>query len=329
MKRAFKGFAILTLLVLTSSLTGFFVTPLEEGQGSYFYLVNEEIIAQVLNQMSLYRSQGLITQLDSDMGDTLQRTGSYYTLLNILGASRDDLNRPLSQGYNEDLKALTHQRGIYRRSNDPSYWGFDPENCSRDQIFAAQAAIVAFKDFKRGRELFAEFMRRGFLNQNSRPNWAYPWQEDYSWKIPDIPTPSQLSLLLRGLGNKAVYPLVFILDAFIIVDIQLFRKLDSRELWDYDIKQFPALLSANTYLPTIWSKWGLQLYLRDKQDVIARIQNYNLKKYNGIKPLADLYMITLEKLDDSSFQSEISNDGKRGPASKTKITLHEWDAEDK
>ncbi len=60
---------------------------------------------------------------------------------------------------------------------------------------------------------------------------------------PNIPTPSQLSLLLRGLGNRLVYPLVFLLDAFIIADIQIFRRLDQRQLWDYDVKILPALVA--------------------------------------------------------------------------------------
>lgn len=294
----------LTLIVwLLLTLGGAWIDQLDETHNGYFYLSHQKNIETILNEMREYRHNGLISQLDKDMGDTLQRTGSYYTLLHFLGAETDDMGRRLTEGYNEDLKQLTARDGVYRRSNDPDYWGFDPSNCSRDQVFAVQAAIVTYQDFDRGRSLFGQFIRRGFLNQNVRRNWSYPWQRSYSWKVPDIPTPSQLSLLLRGLGNRLVYPIVFFLDAFMIADIHIFRRLDKRELWDFDIKILPSLIASNSYLPTIWSRWALKLYLKDRQDIIQRIQNYNKDEFNGIRPLADLYDLALDKMNDQFVAS--------------------------
>lgn len=294
----FKLLKVTLLFWLLFTLSGAWIDRLDNFHNGYFYLSHQNKIENILQRMSSYRHNGLISQLDKDMGDTLQRTGSYYTLLNFLGAEKDDLGRPLAEGYEEDMKQLTTSDGIYRRSNDPEYWGFNPNNCSRDQIFAAQAAIVTFRDFDRGRSLFKKFFTRGFLNQNVRHNWAYPWEKSYSWKIPDIPTPSQLSLLLRGLGNRLVYPLVFLLDAFIIADIQFFRRLDKRQLWDYDVKALPSLIAANSYLPTLWSRWGLSLYLRERNDIAQRVHYYNQDQFNGIKPLADLYDLSLAKMND-------------------------------
>lgn len=272
-------------------------TDQNQDRRSDFFLLNKESdIQKTLQEISTYRNLGLISQLDKDMGDTLQRTGSYYTLLYFLGVDRDDLHRRLDLGFNQDMNALTFKDGIYRRSNDPDYWGYDFRNCSRDQIFAAQSAIVTFRDFKRGRSLFYEFFKRGFVNQNSHSNWLYPWDADFSWKIPDIPTPSQLSLLVRGIGSPYLYPIIFVLDAFIIIDIKFFRSYSSRELWDYDIKQIPGLIAANSYLPTIWSRWGLNIYMQQRQDIDMRVKYYNQDKFNGIKPLANLYGLALEKL---------------------------------
>ena len=283
---------------LLFTLAGAWIDRLDNFHNGYFYLVHQSDIDTILQKMTDYRSNGLISQLDKDMGDTLQRTGSYYTLLKFIGALEDDLGRPLDQGYQDDMKQLTTVAGIYRRSNDPDYWGFDPSNCSRDQVFAAQAAIVTYRDFERGQSLFGQFLKRGFLNQNVRHNWTYPWEESYVWKMPDIPTPSQLSLLVRGLGNRLAYPIIFVLDAFLIADIQFFRKLDERQLWDYDIKLLPALIAANSYLPTIWSRWALKLYLQDRSDVLQRIQYYNQDRFNGIQPMAELYDLALAKMTD-------------------------------
>lgn len=291
----------------------------QDRRPDFFLLNKESEIQKILQEMSFYRNLGLISQLDKDMGDTLQRTGSYYTLLYFLGADRDDLNRKIEVGFNQDMNALTFKDGIYRRSNDPDYWGYDFRNCSRDQLYAAQSAIVTFRDFKRGRNLFYEFFKRGFLNQNIYNNWEYPWEPQFSWKLPDIPTPSQLSLLLRGIGSPFLYPAIFVLDAFILIDIKFFRSYNARELWDYDIKQIPGLIAANSYLPTIWSRWGLNIYMQERADIAKRVEYYNLEKFNGIKPLANLYGLALEKLasfDDSAgsknkvsqrFESELSN----------------------
>lgn len=302
----FRRLKVTLIAWLLFTLVGAWIDRLDDFHNGYFYLQNKSNIEWILQDMSAYRHKGLISQLDKDMGDTLQRTGSFYTLLHFLGAPTDDLGRPTEQGYHEDMKQLTSASGVYRRSNDPVYWGFDPANCSRDQIFAAQSAIVTYRDFDRGQILFGEFLKRGFLNQNVRHNWSYPWEESYVWKVPDLPTPSQLSLLMRGLGNRLVYPIVFVLDAFIIADVHIFRRLDKRQLWDYDIKMLPALIAANSYLPTIWSRWALMLYLRDRQDIIQRVQNYNQDRFNGIQPLADLYDLALDKMNEQFITIPVS-----------------------
>ncbi len=279
-------------------LGGVWIQRSDDFKNGFFYLNHQWTIKTLLQQISGYRHNGLISQLDKDMGDTLQRTGSYYTLLHFLDVEHDDLGRTLAEGYHQDMQQLTAGKGIYRRSNDPDYWGFDASNCSRDQIFAAQSAIVTFRDFTRGRELFTQFFKRGFLNQNIRKNWAYPGDAEYKWKWPDIPTPSQLSLLLRGLGSSLVYPVVFLLDAAMVVDVTLFRKLNARELWDYDIKMLPALIAANSYQPTIWSRLALKYYLQQRADVADRIVYYNQKQFNGIQPLASIYNLALDKMND-------------------------------
>lgn len=321
----FRFFRVTVLIWLILTLAGTWIDRLDNFHNGYFSLVHKSEIETILERMSEYRSNGLISQLDKDMGDTLQRTGSYYTLLHFLGSEIDDLGRPLAQGYQEDMQQLTFKAGIFRRSNDPEYWGYNPSNCSRDQVFAAQTAIVAFRDFERGRVLFNRFLKRGFLNQNVRHNWIYAWDDRYVWKIPDIPTPSQLSLLLRGLGNRLVYPLIFTLDAFIIADIKIFRSLNKRELWDYDIKTLPALIAANSYLPTIWSRLGLKIYLSEREDVVQRIQYYNRDEFNGIQPLADLYNLALAKMNDQfvatndSFGIPVSQAyGVRNPSNEDK-----------
>lgn len=304
MKRHAKKFIIFWFVLVAVGIG----TDQNQDRRADFFLLNQETnIKKTLQEISMYRNLGLISQLDKDMGDTLQRTGAYYTLLYYLGVDHDDLHRTLNQGFDQDMKSLTYKEGIYRRSNDPDYWGYDFRNCSRDQVFAAQSAIVTYRDFKRGRSLFFEFLKRGFLNQNTHHNWEYPWDHQFTSKIPDIPTPSQLSLLLRGLGTPLLYPAIFALDAFILIDIKFFRTYNKRELWDYDIKQIPGLIAANSYLPTLWSKWGLKLYLQEKTDIVKRVEYYNQEKFNGIKPLANLYSLTLEKLSGEGFADNDAN----------------------
>lgn len=261
-------------------------------------LSNAEKIQNILKQLTQHRRLGLLAQNDGDMGDTLQRTGSYYTLLSYLGVEHDDRGLPLLEGYNTDMQQLTVAPGYFRRSNDEGDWSANPENCSRDQVSSLQAAVVALHDFERGREIFMSFAKRGFLNQNIRHNDTYPDNPKYAAKFPDPPSLMQLSLMLRGLGHWSVYPALLVLDTALLFDVTVFRRLNSRELWDSDIKLLPILIGANSYLPTPWSRLAMQLYLEQKTDIERRVRYYNEPANNGIVPLADLYALTLEEMTD-------------------------------
>ncbi|MEY4615565.1 MAG: hypothetical protein RJB66_525 [Pseudomonadota bacterium] len=279
-------------------------------------LRKSEKVKSILEQLSYHRRQNLIAQLDGDMGDTLQRTGSYYTLLSYLGVEKDDLERPLRQGFENDLKELMVEPGYYRRSNDLKHWSGDPQNCSRDQMISLQTAIVTTRDINRGREIFMAFAKRGFFNQNIRHNDTLPGDAKYAWKIPDPPSPMQLSLMLRGLGTWTVYPMVFVLDTALMFDVTVFRRLNSRELWDSDIKNLPILIAANSYLPTPWSAIAIELYIEQHRDIERRVNYYNDPSNNGIPPLAKIYSLAIEELAQPNTiepHSELAHD--RRPAS--------------
>jgi hypothetical protein len=260
-------------------------------------LKNAERIHTILEKLTQHRRLGLLAQYDGDMGDTLQRTGSYYAMLSFLGLQTDDLGRDLREGYETDVEKLTVRPGYFRRSCDFGDWSANPENTSRDQMISLQAAIVTLKDFRRGRQILWAFAERGFLNQNIRHNDTYPGEERYTWKFPDIPSPMQMSLMLRGLGTWLVYPAVFALDTALLLDVTLFRRLNSRELWDSDIKNLPILIGANSYLPTPWSRLALSLYVDQRVDIERRIRYYNDPLNNGIPPLAEIYDLSLEELE--------------------------------
>jgi hypothetical protein len=276
--------------------------------------ITDQIIETSVKAMKPFRRHELIAQHDGDMGDTLQRTGSYYTLLKYLELPQDDLGRPLALGFELDLQKLSAGPGKYRRSNRPGNWSANPENCSRDQMMALHSALIVYKDTERARELFAAFAQRFFFNQNIRHNDAYPGQESYRWKFPDPPSPMQLSLMLRGLDEWWVYPAVFTLDMAILLDMTVLRRLDGRQLWDTDIKAVPTIIAANSYLPTPWSKLAMILYVDQKPDVENRIRYYNEVRFNGIAPLADLYVFSLEKLQQpqTDFQQILALSGANG-----------------
>jgi len=61
----------------------------------------------------------------------------------------------------------------------------------------------------------------------------------------------------------------------------------------------------------------LSLYLRERHDIAQRVHYYNQDQFNGIKPLADLYDLSLAKMNDQfvatsqSFGIPISHISKR------------------
>lgn len=108
-------------------------------------------------------------------------------------------------------------------------------------------------------------LKRGGFFTNTRKNGALKVPR----KVPDIIAPDLLSILLRGLLGKWGYPLYYVLDLYMPLDVLFTRFIRN----DSDVANHVAILmTAKHEYPTMWSK--LALKLTDKQKIQKWLQDY-------------------------------------------------------
>jgi hypothetical protein len=225
----------------------------------------------------LYKN--MIVQADYDSGDSSQRMGTFWAMGRLAQNSTETLEVDISQSYETSMKAHEVSPGVYRRSNDETHWGYNPNNFSRDQWSILQLSWAINKDKKRLKESMIALAKRGFVHQNIHPGTdASPNFR----KFPDIAHPSHFSVFIRGMDLWYFLPLLSILDITLLGD--LFTRKSS---WDYDNMMAQHILYANIKYPTFASKIAMFFYL--KTDFMQKIEVYHSLQNNGIPPLVELF----------------------------------------
>lgn len=170
---------------------------------------------------------GMITQNSDgnwDGGDSCHRTST------ILGCARITKDQdaydgtPIAQKYEAVMNALRTDKG-YRRHPDTTKWYSNPENFSRDQTVMLLFAFVMFGDSVRAGEVARQLLHNKGLHNNIYPNYESPGTEGFKKKFPDVITPTELSLLIRGSKCLIAAPLLQVLDLFFLTDL-LFAAID-------------------------------------------------------------------------------------------------------
>lgn len=221
-----------------------------------------------------YRPElGVFVQADGDSGDSAQRTATYA----VLSALVRDPDHKLWETATEVLSVAP---GRYRRTPDMSHWGHDPTCFSRDQhsiVNLAHAALGRKKDLKASCwELTKSFgFHQNFLRGSD--------DLERRWKFPDPINPTEVSVMIRGLGWWWLYPLLYILDVGFLVDL-ITRK---RRTWDYDNMLAQNLFYAVSRYPTRVGVLAFELY--EETDFRERLKLYYSLEENGIPPMAELY----------------------------------------
>lgn len=250
-------------------------------------------LQDILNNLKQYVAYGgALGQKDKDQGDSSQRDGLAYALLALLKAPVDHLGRPLAQGYEETVKLHEAAPGLYRRSPDPSYWGYNPNNFSRDQHSVLRIAMGANGDKKRVKESLKMMAKRFAFHQNTHKGTDDP---ENKWKVPDIMTPAEVAAAIRSLGIISLYPVLVVLDLFMLLDLVLRQVLTSDD-WDGDNMMALNFLYAYKKMPTPVSWLTMKLYKRT--NFMDHIKNYYSEAdgSNGIEPLYELYKLAYEEL---------------------------------
>lgn len=244
-------------------------------------------IQKYINMMLNYRDQfGMITQRDRDGGDTAQRTGLYYSLLKLAGIQLTDRFEPTEDGYEQDMKMLEVQPGLYHRHPDPLKWYSNVANFSRDQQIILMGAMILLDDKLRFKDLIDRLKARHYFHQNTYPNGCGPGDEKYKWKVPDFITPMEASLIIRSKDKLSILDkakLLF-LDAFMFLD----DKLAKKNGWDAYNMTCVLHMICNRIHPTFLSK--LVWKKLDKITAKAQIRYYYRENNNnGIFPLGEIY----------------------------------------
>ena len=269
------------------------------------------MLESIIESFKYYVGYGnCLGQKDLDQGDSSQRDGHFFALAGLLKASKDFMGRDLSIGYSMTIRQHETSSGLYRRSPDPSYWGYNPNNFSRDQHQVLRIAMAVMGDTKRVRESAKAMFKRLGFHQNYHIGTDVPVNKsiftqlmikvyklvtghntDY-WKVPDLMTPSELSVIIRGTNAWYLYPLLYLLDLTLLVDLKL-RKDDN---WDQDNMMALQLLYVNSKYPTFISRMVMKKYL--KTNFMDRIKNYYkvTDGANGLQPMATLFEVAFKEL---------------------------------
>jgi hypothetical protein len=248
-----------------------------------------------MNEFTPYRNaaNGLLQQTNTDQGDTANRTGIYYTLLALSDAHSDDLGRLTAQGYRRDLEKLQTADGEYCRAPDKSKWYAFPGCFGRDQHAPLILAAAANKDTRSLWNLVKRFPLRLFFHQNT-----YQMGPSSPRAFPDIPTPGELSCVLRGFTvSKWLLPLtilpILVCDLLSLTD-NIFRKLGSR--WGADNLIAARLCYELSHYPTPFTLLNKAIYKRS--DYVSNITQYysNDNGNNGLPPLGAIYVKTVSEI---------------------------------
>lgn len=181
-----------------------------------------------MNSRKLFRDYidgyQLITQhkrAGGDGGDSCHRTMNILSCLKLIGEQHSFDTTPIDDSYDRCLNEFSIDGELYRRHPDITKWYSRPENFSRDQCIMLLWGMITFGDDGAVHQLFDAFFNRKFMNQNTYPNHTNPGDPEYIKKVADPVTPGQLAMLLRGMNVKWHYPIVCLLDLFMLIDIPL------------------------------------------------------------------------------------------------------------
>lgn len=235
---------------------------------------------RLLAQYSGYGN--IICQNNRDQGDSCQREGTCVALLVLDGHNYEGNER-----LKHSLSQLRVAPGVYRRSPNLHYWGSNPNNLSRDQRAMLELAMALCEDKKNLKEAGLYLLKRGGFHQNTHPGTDAP---DDAWKIPDIVSPGELAVFIRGLDAWWLYPLLYVLDLGLLVDISTRKK----RLWDADNMLAVNIIYANKKYPTLVAKLAKKLY--NWQSAMEQIKAYYTNDdNNGIPPLGKMYLHVIKK----------------------------------
>lgn len=246
---------------------------------------------------------GLIVQniYDSaDGGDSAHRFGNTYFCLKLLGEEKF-MGEDLYEFYCRCIAQYEAKKDTYRRHPDPSKWYSNPNNFTRDQTVMLMAAMMVQNDKQRMRGLAWSLIKRAGFHQNYHigTDTTGVWYKDN--KIPDPTTPAQVATFIRALDMWYFYPLLYILDAFLLADIYFSEKHDQKKKLENARTDYHTMLCIDMIKPalkydTFVAKLARKLYRKlDYKGAIAWI----FRPDSNCPPIDELLIPVCKKYIDN------------------------------
>ncbi|MEZ0209210.1 MAG: hypothetical protein ACAH17_03495 [Candidatus Paceibacterota bacterium] len=253
------------------------------------------MIYELISKIADYRVRGVISQRDRDQGDSLNRTGVYYSCLAALGWDYviGDFHEGSHVGLSVDLDKLRGSvAGRYRRGNDSTRWFYNENNVTRDQMTTVEAAMALNGLKAQARAHFKLRLRRLFFHFSTQNDGADAGPLKH--KLPDLPTPDEMGNLIRATRYKFLYFLLPLTDLWLLMMVKYGRRLSERSLYDSDNQLLPTVLAALDQ-PTFVTEYVRRAYATT--DAAARLRRYYSEAgdYNGIEPLGELCVLAFER----------------------------------
>lgn len=272
------------------------------------------------NKRMFIDAYALISQQDSDGGDTLQREGMYafgrwlYYQNDANALVIEEI--PGREDPSAIMDKLEVEPGVFVRHPDPAKWYSNPQTTSRDQMVPVLAYCAAYKDYPRLWRIFKATVRRGFFAQNIlKIKNGLP----DGYKIPDTML-GHLGLFIRagGYWTAPFYPVLFATDTISLLGTMLQmiplhwverdRRLRWRESRDVDDNNsIIGHLVAAHFKPTPISWLNRQLYswtrkknlgnteLGEHNPVMGALAWYHRSEALGNPEIAELYRPQIQK----------------------------------
>lgn len=219
----------------------------------------------------------MVVQYDGDGGDSAIRTGLWLSLSALIG-----LKLPLQ--YEEYMRGVSADVGLFRRHPDESKWYSNPSNCSRDQAAKITLTAYLYDDKKTAAMWLLRMLGRCLFHQNNRI-----WNDPIKWKMPDIMSPGEWANLMRFWFGRAGWPVLFFLDVATLLQFYMRSKWDGANLvlidWLYGCSR------AST--PAIWL--CTRYVKHNLSQLEAELRNNYSPVNNGVANLAELYILVVRK----------------------------------
>lgn len=233
-----------------------------------------------------------IVQKDGDGGDSLNRLGIYETCLKYLQAVHFEKYKDAADFFEEAMEKNSPWLGRYCRHPAPGRWFSNVDNTTRDQMITIECAWVL--NGKPDWEHLKLRLKRGLFHFSDE-NDGYDSGLPLVRKFPDPTSPVELAILIRAFRLWPLYPLLYLFDLFLILEVALIRNLKINH-WDFDVKLVPCVIACAHRWPTIFSHIAAALYRRTNADERIRYYFRETDGNNGIRPLGEIEVLAWKSL---------------------------------